>query len=210
MDLEKRKLKSKLINEKKKESNHSRINKVFEKQTKKIREIQNSLAKRQNIMALEALHKYSAYKIQGIWRSFLAQKVLHGLRQERFIKGWYRFRRYMKVRYKAARDIVYRIQEYIRRKKFNHLQMCIRAARLIQKRLEICVSIRRYKIQLARNKFSRQQVNHILLFAKTRATSRITLSLEYGRKVKALSVMFSTYGRRKRLEMLRGLFMEIA
>ena len=204
MDIEKRKLKSKMFCEKRKQDANIKINRIFEKQTKKIRDIQNSLAKRQNIMALEALHKYSAYKIQCIWRSHLAQKVLYCLRLERFVKDWYLFRRYMKVRYRCARYIVYRIREHVQWKKFHHLQKCMQAARTIQDNLQRCVNTKKYRILLARNKFAIVQVNHIFLFAKARATRRITYILESDRSTKVIQTMLSAYGRRKRLAYLRG------
>ena len=95
---------------KRREDSMEALNKEFDDEVYKIREIQNNLQARQSIMARLAVELYSCILIQSRWRVYSAKVVLHRLKSKRFVLDWFRY--YLKYRWPRRRAAAYIIKFY--------------------------------------------------------------------------------------------------
>ena len=173
MDVEKRREAAKRWNKKRKMQQQKRIMVAFEKQTKKIRDIQDALARRQNKMANSALHKYCAYKIQTRWRMLCATRLLWRYKTVRFLRDWCRFRLYMLCRYRCSRKINVCISNFLNRRRKQKWMQIFRASVVIKRALITVMYMKRYRIRLVRRKAVESAVYHMILFGSSKAHRKI-------------------------------------
>ena len=203
MEIQSRKKLAKILNDKRKEKMQIKINSMFDIHTKRIRDIQNSLAKRQNSMALKALTKYSAYKIQSVWRAFVSRRELRNLILARFIYDWFFFRRYMGRRYRAAAKLNRYFKYYIQKKITIAMMRMLKAARIIKKNIQILVAMKKYNKRIFFRRIAQEILDHFLLFGFTRASRFITRANR--QNFFLLKLILSVYGRQKRIKFLKGI-----
>lgn len=204
MEVEKKRKGAKEWSERRKRTQQHRLHRTFEAQTRKIRDIQDALARRQNQMANGALHKYCAYKIQTRVRMFFAHNILNSLKAARLLKNWVMFRFYMKQRYRAGSKICLCIKNFLYMKRKTEWLRLYEAATILKRAFCVVMYTRRYRKKLTTRKAVDEAVGHMILFGSTRAFRAIRYDMESENVARVMRRLFSGYGRRKRIKMLRG------
>ena len=204
MDVENKKIKAKEWSEHRKQKSQYRLYRKFEALTKKVRDIQDALARRQNQMANGALHKYCACKIQTTTRIYFACKRLRSLKAIRFLNDWVVFRLYIRRRYRSGSKIYTHVKNYLCYKRRKEWLRLYEAATTLKRAFCVVMYTRQYKKKLAVRKAVDEAVRHMVLFGFTRAFHSIRYDVQSENTARVMKRLFSSYGRKKRLEMLKG------
>lgn len=210
LDAETRRKSREAVREKRKVASMNRINAAFDKECDKIRQLQEELSLRQKKMALIAMEKYLAVRIQTCFRAFSARKALFLFKKARFIAVWFYHSFLYKNRKVAAKRITDAIRRFFSHRAYRILISRVRAARKITVMSKLKLQSDRAKRDVARRRVAVTFLNHKYMMGMSRATKKIVaqrLSEEeqlWNNKLDLYRRLLGFYRRRKRKEMLKG------
>lgn len=181
---------------KRKHNKMDQLSSQFERESRKIEQLQKQLASNQREMACIAMEKYTAAYIQSIVRGWMGRVYWKQVHAARLLKQWLKFRMYFIERKYAWKNVIRRaINCFLAKKRMHSVSLYIAAVKSIQRfyhrRYLVKVSVVRVRTMILWN-----DVKHLAI---SRATHVIS---EEARSQLVLNRFMHGFVRRQRLRRL--------